>query len=365
MEENISSKNGFQLISKYRGAIMGIAALWIYFFHTWTLMSAPPQEGSFSLIYFLELYTKRIGFAGVDIFFFLSGIGLTFAIKKGSTLTFYYKRLRRIVLPTLAIGIILGITQNQGLAETIRNISGYNFFTKDIYSFLWFIHAIIIFYILFPLYWKLFERAENKILFTSSVILIWLLVTLLVRNTLRFDFFGFTNRIPVFLVGILFGYLTQKYKDTIFNLNAYVTLAIVLAAGLYLAFLANFKKHELIVPCGNCFLPNLLIASSMPFLIAKLLEIVERHIPRLGKVVVAILSFFGSISLELYCVQEWFMDWEYIFKILGWPAYLLNILMFLCTTTIAWVMSVLFKTFWELVELPFKRKSKASTEEEK
>ena len=358
MDKNDIRKNGFQLISKYRGAIMGIAALWIFFFHTWTLMSVAPKEGSFNLIYSLELYFKRIGFTGVDIFIFISGIGLTFAIKKESTLTFFYKRLRRIALPSLVIGIILGITQNQGLAEIIRNISGYNFFTKDIYSFLWFIHAIIIFYILFPLYWKLFGKAENKILFTTNLILIWLIITLLVRDSLRYDFFGFTNRIPIFLLGILIGYLTQKYKDAAFSLNIYVTLTIVLSVGLYLAYLANFKKMKLIVPCGNSFLPSFLIASSLTFLIAKLLEITERHFPRFGKVVVTILSFFGSISLELYCVQIWFIEWESIFRLIGWPAYLINLLMFLCTTTVAWIMSVLFKSFWELVELPFKLRNK-------
>ena len=360
MDENDIREKGFHLISKYRGAIMGIAALWIFFFHTWTLMSVTPQEGSFNLIYFLEIYLKKIGFVGVDIFFFLSGIGLTFAIKKESTFTFFYKRLRRIALPPLVIGIILGITCNQGLAETIRNISGYNFFTKDIYSFLWFVHVIIIFYILFPLYWKLFAKAENKILFTISLILIWLIITLLVRDSLRFDFFGFTNRIPIFLLGILIGYLTQKHKDTVFSLNTYITLTIALTVGLYLAYLANFKKLELIVPCGNCFLPNFLIASSLTFLIAKLLEITERHFPRFGKAVVTILSFFGSISLELYCVQIWLLEWESIFRIIGWPAYLINLLMFLCTTTVAWIMSVLFKSFWELVELPFKLRSKKS-----
>ena len=70
--------HGLDLISKYRGAIMGFAALWILFFHEWVTLFVNNQVGVN-----IEGYLKRIGFCGVDIFLLLSGIGLTFAIRKG------------------------------------------------------------------------------------------------------------------------------------------------------------------------------------------------------------------------------------------------------------------------------------------
>lgn len=69
--------HGLDLISKYRGAIMGFAALWILFFHEWVTLFVNNQVGVN-----IEGYLKRIGFCGVDIFLLLSGIGLTFAIPR-------------------------------------------------------------------------------------------------------------------------------------------------------------------------------------------------------------------------------------------------------------------------------------------
>lgn len=91
--------HGLDLISKYRGAIMGFAALWILFFHEWVTLFVNNQVGVN-----IEGYLKRIGFCGVDIFLLLSGIGLTFAIRKGNVLTFYYRRIKRILLPFLVMG---------------------------------------------------------------------------------------------------------------------------------------------------------------------------------------------------------------------------------------------------------------------
>lgn len=359
MNEKKINNNGYQLVSKYRGAIMGIAALWIYVFHAWIILSPEQQAGSFNLISFLERYIKEIGFAGVDIFFMVSGIGLTFAIKKESLPVFYYRRIRRVALPALTVGIIRGIVQNWGFAETLRIVSGYNFFMKSIYDFVWFVPSIIILYIFFPLYWKFFDKSGNKGLFTTGAILIWLTVTLLVRNTLREDFFGFTARIPIFLIGILLGYLTQKHKTAVFKAGTYVMLIIVFVNGLYLAYLTNFKQYKLIVPADNSFLPTAFIAIGLAFLTAKILEITERRLPRVGKGLVAVLAFFGSISLELYCIQWWFAPMNTLFLEDGWPPYLINILLFLLITALSWVMSILFKYFWELVEQPFKHRKAA------
>ena len=358
MEQNSISKNGFQLVSKYRSAIMGLAALWILVFHAWVILSPDPKDGSFSLINFLEHYIKDIGFCGVDIFLFLSGIGLTFAIRKESLPVFYYRRVRRVMLPFLTVGIVRGIVQNWGLPLMIANLTGYNFFMNNTYAFLWFVPAIVTLYLFFPLYYKLFEKAGNKILFTAGAVMVWLLIVLLARDQIRIDMFAFINRIPVFLTGILFGYLTQKHKDAVFTAQTYITLIIMLITGFYLEYLTNYLEYELIVPKGKSFLPTCLIAVSFTFLSAKVLEIFERRFAAFGKGVVKVIGFFGIISLELYCVQSWFADIVPLLVEDGWSKYLINPVMLLLTAATAWVGYMLFKGFWELVELLFKRPGK-------
>lgn len=86
-----SSDNGFELLSKYRTVIMGFAALWILYFHSYALIFK-----SIPILGEIEEFIRKIGFCGVDIFFFLSGIGLTFSIKKYSIKEFYYKRIKRM-----------------------------------------------------------------------------------------------------------------------------------------------------------------------------------------------------------------------------------------------------------------------------
>lgn len=214
--------HGLDLISKYRGAIMGFAALWILFFHEWVTLFVNNQVGVN-----IEGYLKRIGFCGVDIFLLLSGIGLTFAIRKGNVLTFYYRRIKRILLPFLVMAIIRCALEKWPIIEFWKNISGINFYTKSIYSFLWFVPAILTLYLFFPWYYKLFTKTKKPVLFFLCSLEVWLVFSLFVRETMRGDLYGFTNRIPVFLAGVLLGWLTQQKKTT-FTKGTWCLIAIYL-----------------------------------------------------------------------------------------------------------------------------------------
>ena len=329
---------------------MGIAALSIYFFHAWIPITLEPQHSSVFLLSFLEHFSKKIGFFGVDIFMLLSGIGITFAIKKESLPKFYYRRIRRLLLPFATVGIIRGITQNWGWKVIIGNLTGFNFFTKDINSFLWFVPAIAILYLLFPLYYKIFNKFPNKILFTAGVIMIWLLISVMVKDIMREDLFGFTNRIPVFVIGILIGYLIQNGKGIDLTVHSCILLFIMLFTGLYLAYVTNFKDFYLIVPLGNSFLPNLFISISLSLLVSKLFEMLEKRFSKFAGIILKIIGFFGMISLEFYCVQSWFIDIIPLLTEDGWSKHLVNIMLFFIITALSWVAYVLFKYFWEFIE---------------
>lgn len=57
---------GYGLLSRYRGELMGIAMLWVMLFHAYGLSTS-----------ILPLRVLRAtGFAGVDIFLLLSGMGI-------------------------------------------------------------------------------------------------------------------------------------------------------------------------------------------------------------------------------------------------------------------------------------------------
>lgn len=295
----MQEKNAFRLINKYRSAIMGVAALWILFFHEWipTL-----EEGS--VAYEIECFVKQIGFCGVDFFLFLSGMGLVYAIQKYNVFTFYKRRLLRVFIPFLVIAVAMAIVQDWSLATWAGNLFGVNFYTKSIYSFLWFGPAIFTIYLLFPLYYYFFAKAPSKYQFTLGALLVWMALSIGASDIMREDLYGFTNRIPVFLVGVLAGWIVQE-QEVIFTKLTWGLCGLMFLAGLYLAHMTGNEDYFLLVPISNCCVPNFLLATSGSFLLAKLFQLIDIHLRLFGKGVLKFFGFFGTLSLELYCVQEW------------------------------------------------------------
>ena len=292
-------KNGLQLINKYRSAIMGVAALWILIFHEWQ----PIAEDVWS-IYVVEKAIKRLGFGGVDIFFFLSGIGLVYAIKKYDVKTFYKRRIVNIYIPFLITAIAMAFLQEWEVLEFFKNVLFINFYTETIYCFLWFMPAIFTFYLLFPWYYRIFEKTVNKVQFTALLLLIWLLISVLLRDVMRHDLYGFTNRIPIFIVGILTGWVLQE-REVIFTRLTWGICVCAFVLGLYFGYLTNYEDYFLVVPTSNCCIPNFLMAISGSCLLARFFLFADMRLKMFGKGILKLLGFIGSISLELYCVEEW------------------------------------------------------------
>jgi len=71
------------LISKNRQALTGISIIAILLYHAYVWIT--PQDNNL-----LKLFTY--GYAGVDIFMFLSGWGLCFSYSKNRISSFYFRR---------------------------------------------------------------------------------------------------------------------------------------------------------------------------------------------------------------------------------------------------------------------------------
>ena len=348
---------GFKLISKYRSALMGFSAIWILVFHLWRTFVTMDTAA----LAYLEYRVKRFGYCGVDIFLLLSGMGLTYAIGKSKLPVFYYRRLKRIILPFITIAVIRMFKENWSMESFLNNISGKAFYTQSIYCFLWFVPAIVSLYIIFPLYWKGFKKT-GAYFWTGTMLLLWLLFELGVKDTLRGDLFGFINRIPVFIIGVLLGYLTQTRGNIPFKRRAYFPIALVFILGLKFLELTNFSDFPLIVNTPNCCFPPLLISVSFPFLFAKLLNELEsrKGFCVVGKIINGFFKFFAGFTIEIYCLQEWFNSIHSPSLLeKGWGPLKVNIVIFTEIILISFAASVVFKYFWKLVEWPFIRNKKS------
>ena len=134
-------------ISTYRSELMGWAILWIMALH-FTFTQIKPLG-------FLAQY----GFAGVDIFIFVSGFGLFYSLEKNShIIPFYRKRFLRIFPTYYFLGIFASILLYHDNAITyLFRYTTIGFWTGGVYGE-WYIPSIVFLYLLTPFIKKLYDR---------------------------------------------------------------------------------------------------------------------------------------------------------------------------------------------------------------
>lgn len=90
------NKNGiFTDITKYRSSLMGIAMLSVFLFHS---------MGDWMPTMICNIAAN--GAIGVDVFLFLSSIGLTYSITKNPSVTAFYKRRVLRIMPTYVLSSV-------------------------------------------------------------------------------------------------------------------------------------------------------------------------------------------------------------------------------------------------------------------
>lgn len=133
--------------SKYRTELMGLAIIMVVFHHL-TLRTSVGLLGKG------YMFLRVTGAMGVDIFLFLSGLGLFYSFRKNpDTKIFYKKRILRII-PTYLI-ICTPFYVVQYLIGNTVDIKGFLLHLSLISYWIdgscdWYIAAIIVLYALFP-----------------------------------------------------------------------------------------------------------------------------------------------------------------------------------------------------------------------
>lgn len=150
MEKNLH----WGMISTHRQEIMGIACLWVIFHHnTFVWPSA----------LWLVRKVATYGNAGVDMFLFLSGISLFFAYQKKPKLgTFYKRRIVRLIIPYLLLVVPYWIWRDLFLQKGnfLLDVTMLSFPLKGVIT-TWYVGAILVFYLAFPLVHKLYYETDR------------------------------------------------------------------------------------------------------------------------------------------------------------------------------------------------------------
>lgn len=156
----------FGLLSQYRSCLMALALLSILLFHY--TENAVSEAARTVLPGFLiagsKVYYRVIGSCGVDIFAFLSGLGIHFSLSRVRTradlAAFYRRRIRHLLVPYILVG---------GIFWTLRDIVFLRAPARFLHDFLflsfwldgvitvWYIPYQMAMYLLAPLLYKCFH----------------------------------------------------------------------------------------------------------------------------------------------------------------------------------------------------------------
>lgn len=297
LSSTVINREYSELISNNRNAIMGLAALWIFIFHSKFFY---PLLDNSTYVFFMD-FIRKIGFCGVDIFLFLSGIGMVRSLQRNSLKQYYINRIKRIGFSYVIITIIICLLMQWDFIKFIQLLSTYDAFAVNLYNALWFYVLIIWFYALFPVYYHFISRSKNKTVFTSVMIIIWLIIGLSVKNILRDDLWGLYNRIPVILVGVFCGFWFQEHKFTVTRKTQFI-LTCTLLLGIFLEYLTTTLGLEILLPISNCHFPSMILSISLCLLLATLFESMREA--KIAGNINKVIGFWGLISLQFYSFQE-------------------------------------------------------------
>lgn len=249
-------------ILDHRNYLMGVAIALVLIFH-------------FGCWVYNPVGRLNMGYVGVDIFLFLSGLGLSFSYEKHPPLTFYAHRLKRIYPVYFAAVSLTFLLKDWSLREALNNYLLLGLYTdggQNRYD--WYLESLFTFYLLFPLFF-LWSRLRYYALALTFCTIFAVLNAFPAFFDSSWWYDCFLARFPIFLYGIMFRQCRSSFR-------------IVALIGLLLY-----------LPCyvaSSRFLAGSLLV--LPLIYGAL-----RALPHLPSALRRGLEFCGRHSLELYCAN--------------------------------------------------------------
>ena len=319
-------------ISRYRGELMGAAMLFIMLFH----VSLPRNDLFFGL--------RRMGNIGVDMFLFLSGIGLWFSwMKKSSARHFFTKRYLRIYPAWLIMACLYYIPRFHGgdfmaWLDLIGDITiNWGFWLHDELTF-WYIPAIMMLYCFAPAYMELIRR-HPIYRWLPVVMIMWCIlveyVTPIHQAVGHIEIFW--SRVPIFFIGINMGEMVRT-KQRIDGAGIWMVI-ILFVMTLFASIFLEQQRHGLF----PLYVERMLY---IPLTLTSIL-LLNRVFRRTPKWFNKTFKFVGALSLECYLIHIHFvlayipMSWSY------WPTFMVCLLI---TLPLAFVLSKLVEYLSKQIE---------------
>lgn len=334
----------FNWISKYRNELFGIAMLSIICHHFsenyWQAVNAGTIAASHigaKGVFFLGYHTY-VGSIGVEIFLFLSGMGLYYSYHKNPNLKrFYKRRMHRILVPYFLVAIPFWIIKDTVLlsecsAAVLKDLFFYTFFSSGTAA-IWFIGLLIALYLTFPIMYALVGKDGKQSGINLLVIIAAIEIVMLLLERRMPEFAGNINiaftRVPVFALGTYMGKYIQRNVRIRWQAAA-LLIAVTLGIGLYAR--THVTDGAGIRFCSFIYSIGLLMLSVW----------ILKGIENLKKLN-AFFRLVGSYSLELYLTHVTLRN---LMKTAGFPMYRIHV--FAGMLLAAVVLSLILKPLTDL-----------------
>lgn len=282
-----------ELISKYRTHLMGFSIIWVMAFHL-------AAQGKESFDFFILNPIIGNGYGGVDIFLFLSGIGLVRSwngcLKAGSIIEalklFYLKRLKRLFPAYIIVCLIyIGIRQ-LNLVHGILCISTIGHWI-GIGRYDWYIPTILVYYLIFPFLYKILIRNGKVTVVCTFFTVVAICLCLFMEYPYIEDVRVFSlSRLPIFCLGIYWGINLEKF----FEKRNVIIWYVLMCVGCMLLFYFKHSTYGFTLTCGAFQLPFFLITPGLCIILVRIFRKLPSYFNRL-------FLFCGIMSLELYLVH--------------------------------------------------------------
>ncbi len=315
----------FNIFSRYREMLMGLAIISILIFH----YTEDCSLIGINYVGFIKYYKTYIGSSGVDIFLLLSGLGLYYSFSKNSDIkNFYIKRIKRVIVPYFLLAIPVYIWYDfvylsDGIVAFLKNLFFVTLFTNNNILF-WYIFFIIICYLIFPLIFKFIHKNNSYVAsFKISLIIIFLLGGIYLIYKYYPGIFNRYNimllRFIPFILGILLG--KMSYRSTRIK---YSFILFILGIGMVVLIRYNLIYNRIFL---------FIFLLSIFFWIIYFLDFLKNK----ENIIVKSFSFFGRYSLEIYLVH---VAIRKIIKAYGYPTYKVGYYLIFIVVSI--IVSILF-----------------------
>lgn len=276
-------------ICLYRNNLMGFAILWILSYHAICFVKTNC----------VLCFPFLIGYMGVDIFLFLSGFGIYYALSKQDDLFEFYKRRLKRILPIFPIICILTIyfliTQNLTFHQIIGYLTTLYFWVNPDNCSFSYIGYLLFFYLLSPIFKNIIDNSNkhyNSLLILFIVLFIWTILFWESYNILK----GVIRIFP-FVIGMYAGYIsyhqikisTERYHQIV----VFSIISLLLIISYYIMLYNQNNTYALRYYLVIGFIPGFI------FVLAKIFNYVKFKL----NLVFKIFNNLGKHSLEIYALD--------------------------------------------------------------